>query len=170
MYSGQTDQTMSQVRSYGHVLHAPTLVGGVGTEDLEAFYDELFTPIPPNSNTQIRLLSRTIGTDRIVDELFVSLAHSVKIDWLLPGIPPTNRKIEIVIVSIFHVRGDKLESEHIYWDQASVLVQAGILDPKAVPEALKKQGVKQLPVVGAEGTRAIKRGSSRHINTLIPDW
>lgn len=125
MYSGQTDQTMSQIRPYAHVLHAPTLVGGVGTDDLEAFYDELFTPIPANSNTQIRLLSRTIGTDRIVDELFVSLAHSVKIDWLLPGIPPTNRKIEIVIVSIFHVRGDKLESEHIYWDQASVLVQVG---------------------------------------------
>lgn len=126
MYSGQTDQTMAQIRPYAHVLHAPTLVGGVGTDDLEAFYDELFTPIPPNSNTQIRLISRTVGTDRIVDEIFVSLAHSVKIDWLLPGIPPTNRKIEIVIVSIFHVRGDKLESEHIYWDQASVLVQVSL--------------------------------------------
>ncbi|KJX95047.1 hypothetical protein TI39_contig4137g00004 [Zymoseptoria brevis] len=169
MYSGQTDRTMAQVRPYGHVLHTPTLVGGVGSEYLDYFYSELFTPIPANSNTQIRLLSRTIGTDRVVDELFVSLAHSIEIDWLLPGIPPTNRKIEIVIVSIFHVRGDKLESEHLYWDQASVLVQAGLLDSKAVPTALKKKGVKQLPVVGAEGARAIKRGSSRMVNTLIPD-
>jgi hypothetical protein len=141
----------------------------VGGDEMEYFYTDLFTPIPANSNTQIRLLSRTVGADRVVDELFVSLAHSIEIGWLLPGIPPTNRKIEIVIVSIFHVRGDKLESEHLYWDQASVLVQAGLLDAKAVPGNLKKKGVKVLPVVGAEGARAMKRGSSRMINDLIPE-
>ncbi|CAK3970043.1 Hypothetical predicted protein [Lecanosticta acicola] len=170
LHTGQHEKVMKQTRPYAHVLHGPTLTGGVGSEDLQDFYENFFTPIPPKTNAQIRLISRTVGADRIVDELYVSFTHTIKMPWLLPGIPPTNKKIEIVIVSIFHVRGEKLESEHIYWDQASVLVQAGLLDPKMVPEAMKKKGVEQLPVLGAESARAVKRGSSRQVNQLIPDW
>lgn len=170
LHSGQQDKAVAQTRPYAHVIHVPTLTGGVGLEDITDFYENFFTPIPKQTNVQIRLLSRTVGTDRVVDEIYVSLTHTTAVPWLLPGVPPTNKKIEIAIVSIFHARGDKLESEHIYWDQASVLVQAGLLDPKVVPAALKKKGVEQLPVVGAEGARAIKRGSSQLVNDLIPDW
>ncbi|KXT16071.1 hypothetical protein AC579_7112 [Pseudocercospora musae] len=172
LHSGQEEKALKQIRPYGHVINTPTLTGGIGCEDLEEFYTNFFTPIPsnPDKSLQLRLLSRTIGTDRIVDELYLSLTHSQTIDWLLPGIPPTGKRIEIAVVSIFHVRGERLESEHVYWDQASVLVQAGLLDPKVVPGHLKKKGVSQLPVVGAEGARAIKRGSSRRVNELIPDW
>lgn len=168
--SSQPDKAVAQTRPYAHIMHAPTLTGGVGTEDISDFYTNFFTPLPPSQNTSVRLLSRTTGADRIVDELYLSIPHTTEIPWLLPGIPPTNRKIEIVVVSIFHIRGEKLESEHVYWDQASVLVQAGLLDPKIVPEAMKKKGVKELPVLGAESARAIKRGSSRQVNQLIPDW
>ena len=103
----------------------------------------------------------------MVDELFISFIHNAAVPWLLPDIPATNRIVEIMIVSIVCVRGAKLESEHVYWDQASVLVQVGLLDPKVVPDGMKAKGVKQLPVQAAESARAMKRGSSRQINDLL---
>lgn len=150
------------------VFHTPTLTGGVGAEDLESFYAEYFDPSPMMLNA--RLLSRTVGVDRVVDELSLSFKHKQEIDWLLPGIPPTNRQIEITIVSIVCVRGGKLVSEHVYWDQASVLVQAGLLDPKNVPQKLKKEGVERLPVIGADGARAVLKNQAKIMNGLIPDW
>ncbi|KAM3417809.1 hypothetical protein BST61_g6035 [Cercospora zeina] len=164
-----TSKALSQTRETAHVIHTPTLTGGIGSQDISDFYSEFFEPIPlhhhhhhqnPSNDksvtapTIIKLLSRTIGTSRIVDEIFLSFAHTSPITWLLPGVPPTNRKIEIVVVSIFHVVGTKLESEHVYWDQASVLVQAGLLDPKLVPEGVKKRkgGGKKTKKNGEEGT------------------
>lgn len=162
---GTVDKTMSKIAPYARVLNAPTLVGGVGTEQLEHFYTDLFHPLPKDFTT--RLISRTNSADRIVDELFVFFTHNVAVPWMLPGIPPTNRRVEIAIVCIVNIRGQKLESEHVYWDQASVLAQVGLLDAKlAVPEQWKKKGVKKLPIVGAEGSRAMKRGSSRELNAL----
>ncbi len=162
------EQTQKSTREYAHVIHGPTLTGGIGSKDLVKFYSNFFAPLPQDFAS--RLLSRTIGTDRVVDELFVTFTHSSMIPWMLPGIPPTKKKVEIAVISIMCVRSGKLESEHIYWDQASVLVQVGLIDSKAVPEALKKKGVKALPIVGVEGARAIKRGSSREMNGLISDW
>jgi hypothetical protein len=172
--------TTPQTRATAHVLHAPTLTGGVGADDIAAFYADFFAPLPPrgdgngtgngNGTTQLRLLSRTVGTDRVVDELYLGVDHTREMPWLLPGTPPTHRRVEIVIVSVFHVRGDKVESEHVYWDQASVLAQTGLLDPKLVPEGMRRKGMERLPIVGAEAARAIKRGSSGKVNDLIPDW
>lgn len=174
LHSGKIEAMVKQTRETAHIIHTATLTGGVGAEDIGEFYNEFFTPLQPGGDgpgaTILKLLSRTIGADRIVDEIYLSFGHTREIPWLLPGTPPTNRKIEIVIVSIFHVVGTKLESEHIYWDQASVLVQAGLLDPKLVPGEMKKKGMKMLPIVGAEAARAVKRGSSRHVNDLVPDW
>ena len=163
--SGNNDQTVKKVRPYAHVIHGPTLTGGIGSKDLAHFYSKFFSPLPQSFTS--RLLSRTIGTDRVVDELFVTFTHNAAIPWMLPGIPPTNKKVEIVIVSIMCARGGLLESEHVYWDQASVLVQIGLLDPKVVPDSTKQKGVKSLPVVGVEGARAMKRGSSRQINGML---
>ena len=75
--------------------------------------------------------------------------------WILPGVPPTNRKVEVVVVSIVTLRGGRLYHEHVYWDQASVLVQVGLLDPKVVPEKAKSRGVTRLPVVGKDAARRI---------------
>ncbi len=89
------------------------------------------------------LISRTVGTDRIVEELVTSFTHTISIDWLLPGVPATGKPVEMSIVVIVGVKDGKVSYEHIYWDQASVLVQIGLLDPAG------------LPVVGAEGARKV---------------
>ncbi|KAL1303285.1 hypothetical protein AAFC00_006691 [Neodothiora populina] len=153
---------------HAQLFHTPTLTGAIGAEDLETFYAEYFHPSPAMLNA--RLLSRTVGVDRVVDEMNLSFKHKQEIDWLLPGIPPTNRQIEITLVSIVCIKGGKLVSEHVYWDQASVLVQAGLLDPKNVPQKLKKEGIERLPVIGADGARAVLKHDARIMNGLIPDW
>ena len=64
----------------------------------------------------------------IVDKFAVHFTHTTEIDWLLPGVPPTGRVVEVPTVGIVNFQGDKLVHEHIYWDQTSVLVQVGLLD------------------------------------------
>jgi carboxymethylenebutenolidase len=83
----------------------------------------------------MKLISRTIGENSLVDEVLFSFTHTSEIDWMLPGIAPTGRRVEIPLVAIVQFSGDKLVHEHIYWDQASVLVQIGMLDPKGLPAA-----------------------------------
>ncbi|THW73885.1 dienelactone hydrolase [Aureobasidium pullulans] len=165
---GNISKALAITSSNPAILHAPTLTGGFHPEDLSDFYTEFFQPSPASLNT--KLLSRTIGTDRIVDELSLSFNHNKVIPWLLPGIPATNRRIEVVLISIVCVKAGVLESEKVYWDQASVLMQVGLLDPKVVPDKFKEKGVKILPVIGAESARAAVRGGSRRINELIEEW
>jgi len=50
-------------------------------------------------------------------------------------VAPTGLRVEIPLVAIIHFREGKLAHEHIYWDQASVLVQLGLLDPAGLPVA-----------------------------------
>lgn len=168
--SGAVQKAMKKVRPFAHVIHGPTLSGGGGTDNLSKFYTNFFQPLPPSFRA--RLLSRTIGTDgsRLVDEILITFTHTLPIPWILPGIPATNKKVEVVMVSIVRVIGGQLESEHVYWDQASVLVQVGLLSAKMVPEGFKKKGVVELPVIGAESARAMRRGGSRRLNELIVEW
>ncbi|KAJ5101394.1 hypothetical protein NUU61_003616 [Penicillium alfredii] len=134
------------------VTYAPTLSGGIGSQALRRFYEHYFVgKLPPSM--RLRLLSRTVGADRVVDELYVAFEHTQEVPWMLPGVPPTNRRVEIILVSIVSMRAGRLYSEHVYWDQASVLVQVGLLDPKLVPKNV--QGVDRLPVVGREAARRI---------------
>ncbi|KAJ5594631.1 uncharacterized protein N7459_000839 [Penicillium hispanicum] len=134
------------------VTYAPTVSGAIGAQALRRFYEQHFLGrLPPSM--RIRLLSRTTGADRVVDELYISFEHTQDIPWMLPGVPPTNKRVEIILVSIVSLRAGRLYSEHTYWDQASVLVQVGLLDPKLVPHAV--QGVDRLPVVGREAARRI---------------
>ncbi|OJJ42228.1 hypothetical protein ASPZODRAFT_162310 [Penicilliopsis zonata CBS 506.65] len=127
------------------VTYSPTLQGATGTADLQRFYETIFLQGQPRS-MRLRLLSRTVGADRVVDELYMSFQHSQEMPWILPGIPPTGRPVDLVLVSIVSLRGGRLLSEHVYWDQASVLMQVGLLDPKKVPHGFP--GVERLPVVG----------------------
>lgn len=134
------------------VTYTSTLSGAMGVQALRRFYEQYFIGRLPSS-MRLRLLSRTVGADRVVDELYAAFEHTTEIPWMLPGVPPTNRRVEIVLVSIVSMRAGHLYSEHVYWDQASVLVQIGLLDPKLVPTAT--QGVDRLPVVGREAARRI---------------
>lgn len=150
-----------------YVTYGPTLTGGIGVQDLEAFYRDYFTPsIVPDF--EIRLVSRTIGVDRVVDEMVVSFTHTDEVDWILPDVPPTDKKVEIAMVSIVGVRGGKMTHEHLYWDQASVLLQVGLLDPENVSEDMKAEGLLRLPVVGVEAARQILDPQKSRYNALLP--
>lgn len=155
-FSPNLSTTMDQYATHltPTVTYTPTLTGGIGTNALRRFYEQHFLHSLPSS-MRLRLISRTVGVDRIVDELYASFEHTHEIPWMLPGVPPTNRKVEIILVSIVGMKAGKLSSEHVYWDQASVLVQVGLLNPKLVPGGVK--GVDRLPVVGGEAARRMLR-------------
>lgn len=159
-----------------HATYFPTLTGGIGAHELRQFYAGYFLNANPES-TRLTLVSRTVGADRVVDELHVAFRHTRAMPWILPGVPPTNRRVEVAVVSIATVRGGKLCHEHVYWDQASVLVQVGLLDRDAVPARAREKGVRRLPVVGREAARRLLRGfeddeveDGQADNELLPGW
>ncbi|MFE0757089.1 dienelactone hydrolase family protein [Inquilinus sp. NPDC058860] len=148
--------TMATMVAEPYVNHIPTMTGGVGQADLYRFYANHFIPKTP-ADTKLVPISHTVGVDRLVDEMLFCFTHDVEIDWMLPGIPPTGRYVEIPLVAIVRFRGDRLYNEHIYWDQASVLVQIGLLDPKG------------LPVAGIETAKKLV-DESLPSNTLMARW
>ncbi len=152
-----TDHTLETMVEDAYVNHVPVLTGGTGRSELREFYSRYFIPqMPPD--IEIIPVSRTIGADRLVDEMVVRFTHTLEIDWMLPGIPPTGREVEIPLVAIVHFRDGKVAHEHIYWDQASVLVQIGSLDPEG------------LPVAGAETARKVMDETALPSNTLMRAW
>ena len=163
--SKDTDATMATMVAEPYVNHIPTCTGGIGYKDLHRFYRDYFIPGNPPS-LKMQLISRTIGTDRIVDELFVSFRHTQVIPWMLPEIQPTHREVEVALVAVVCIRGGKLYHEHIYWDQATVLLQLGLLDLSLFPA--KEKG--RLPVIGANGARKVVDEKSVKSNELINDW
>ena len=152
------DATMKTMVAQPYVNHIPTLTGGVGHDLLKRFYKHHFIPTTPK-DTKLIPISRTIGADRLVDEMLFCFTHDIEIDWMLPGVAPTGKYVEIPLVAIVNFRGDKLYHEHIYWDQASVLVQIGLLDPK-------KSG---LPIAGAETARKLV-DEKLPSNLLMKNW
>jgi len=136
------DDTLATMVEDAYVNHIPVLTGGSGQDELREFYSRHFIPqMPPD--TEMTPVSRIIGEDQIVDEMVFKFTHTIQMDWILPGIPPTGKRVEVPLVAIVRVRDGKLAHEHIYWDQASVLVQIGLLDPA------------KLPVVGVESAKKV---------------
>ena len=89
--------------------------------------------MPPD--TEMTAVSRTIGKDQLVDEMVFKFTHTIPMDWMLPGVAPTGKRVEVPLVAIVRFREGKLAHEHIYWDQASVLVQVGLIDAANLPVA-----------------------------------
>ena len=145
------DRTMATMVDEPYVNHVPTMTGGVGFDHLKRFYTHHFVNSNPE-DTRLIPVSRTVGADRLVDEMIFCFTHTREIPWMLPGIEPTGKYVEIPLVAIVNFRGDKLYHEHIYWDQASVLVQIGKLDPSGLPvagiETAKKLVDERLPSNG----------------------
>ena len=139
-----TEATLETMVDDAYVNHIPVLTGGRGKSELRRFYSNDFIPkMPPD--TKLTPVSRTVGQDQLVDEMIFSFTHSIEMPWMLPGVAPTNKHVEVPLVAIVHFRGGKLAHEHIYWDQASVLKQIGLLtDPS-------------LPVCGAETAHKVLR-------------
>jgi carboxymethylenebutenolidase len=137
-----TDDTLATMVEDAYVNHIPVLTGGSGRDELREFYSKRFIPqMPPD--TEMTPVSRTIGEDQLVDEMVFKFTHTIAMDWMLPGIPPTGKRVEVPLVAIVRFRDGKLAHEHIYWDQASVLVQIGLLDRA------------KLPVAGVESARKV---------------
>jgi carboxymethylenebutenolidase len=146
-----TEETLDTMVQDAYVNHIPVMTGGVGREELREFYSKRFIPqMPPD--TKITPISRTIGVDRLVDEMVFKFTHTIAMDWMLPGIAPTGKQVEVPLVVIVHFRDGKLAHEHIYWDQASVLVQLGLLDSSTLPVAGADSAHKVLdPTLPANG-------------------
>src|SRR5438132_4878066 len=137
-----TDDTLATMVEDAYVNHIPVLTGGVGKDELREFYSKRFIPqMPPD--TEMTPVSRTIGEDQLVDEMVFKFTHSIRMDWMLPGVAPTGKRVEVPLVAIVRFRDGKLAHEHIYWYQASVLVQIGLIDPA------------KLPVAGVESARKV---------------
>lgn len=141
--AGDLDTTMNTMTEKPHLNHVPTGAGGAGRDGVRAFYrDHLVGKFFPPDMTMTPV-SRTIGDDQVVDELVISFTHTAPIDWMLPGVAPTGKRVEAAFAVIVAFKDGKIAHEHIYWDQASVLVQLGLLDPAG------------LPVLGAEAARKV---------------
>ena len=137
-----TEKTLATMVEDAYVNHIPVLTGGSGRDELREFYSKRFIPqMPPD--TEMTPVSRTIGEDQIVDEMIFKFTHTIPMDWMLPGVAPTGKRVEIPLVAIVRFKEGKLAHEHIYWDQASVLVQIGLLDSG------------KLPVMGVETAKKI---------------
>ncbi len=141
--AGDLETTMATMTEHPHLTNVPLITGGVGRTGVKDFYANHLVGkfFPPD--VEMIGVSQTLGDDQIVDELVIRFTHTKVIEWMLPGVAPTGKKVEMAVAVIVKVENGKIAHEHIYWDQASVLVQLGLLDPKG------------LPVAGAEGARKI---------------
>ena len=128
------DATLATMVPDAYVNHIPVMTGGVGQDALREFYGTRFIPqMPPD--TEIVSVSQTIGTNQLVDEMIFRFTHTIQMDWMLPGVKPTGKRVDVPLVAIVRFRDGKLAHEHIYWDQASVLVQLGLIDASSLPVA-----------------------------------
>jgi carboxymethylenebutenolidase len=130
---GDLETTMATMSENPYLNHVPTMAGGKGKKAVHAFYrDHLVGKFFP-PDVEMTGVSRTVGETRIVDEIYIRFTHTTVIDWLLPDIAPTGKPVEMVVAVFVGFEGDKISYEHIYWDQASILVQVDLLDPKGLP-------------------------------------
>lgn len=137
-----TEDALDTMIPGAHVNHVPVITGGRNRDELRRFYSTYFIPTLPADMEMVEV-SRTIGVDRLVFEFVATFTHTTDMGWMLPGVPATGKRIELAAVGVVQFEGDKIASEQIYWDQASVLVQIGLLDRN------------RLPVVGAEAARKV---------------
>ncbi len=148
------DATMATMTSDPFVNHVPVMTGGVGSREVRHFYGTYFIPHHP-PDTEIVPVARTVGGDRIVDELIHKFTHTIEMPWMLPGVPPTGRRVEVAVIVVVQFKDGKIAGERIYWDQASVLAQVGLLDAT------------KLPATGVEASRKVVHPAQAPSNELI---
>jgi carboxymethylenebutenolidase len=134
--------TVATMSDENYVNHVPVMTGGRGRDEMLEFYGRHFIPQMP-ADTHLTPVCRTVGQGRVIDEMIFGFTHDIEMDWMLPGLSPTGRRVEVPLVVVVQLGGGRIECERIYWDQASVLVQLGLLDPSG------------LPVAGAETARKL---------------
>jgi carboxymethylenebutenolidase len=121
------EAALSVMTDNPYVLHVPAGTGGIGRVGVRQFYAEQMLPnLPPD--LELESVSRTFGENRIVEEYVIRFTHTLRMDWMLPGLAPTNRRVEFVMAGIVGFQGGKVATEHLHWDQATVLTQLGVLE------------------------------------------
>ncbi|MDQ3671998.1 MAG: nuclear transport factor 2 family protein [Actinomycetota bacterium] len=148
------DATMATMTDDPYVNHVPVMTGGVGRDEVRRFYGRHFIGKWP-ADIEITPVSRTVGDQQIVDELVLSFTHDIEMDQLLPGIAPTGRQVRLPFCVVVKFEDGKVAHEHIYWDQASLLVQVGLLD------------LAELPVTGAEQAENVLDPRAHPLNGLM---
>ncbi len=146
------DTAVATMDGEPHVILMPTLVGGLGREDCRRFYRESFIFSMP-ADVDFVPISRIVGADTIVEESILRFTHNEEVPWMLPGVAPTGRRVEVAVCTVVRMKNDKIAHEHVYWDQASVLAQIGLID------------MASLPVVGPESARQLEKPNGP-LNTL----
>jgi carboxymethylenebutenolidase len=148
------DATMATMTDDPYVNHVPVMTGGVGFDGVRQFYGDHFIGKWPK-DIEIAPVSRTVGEGQVVDELVLSFTHDIEMPQLLPGIAPTRKHVQLAFCVVVGFDDGKVAHEHIYWDQASLLVQVGLLDPA------------ELPVTGSEQAGNVLDVRARPLNELI---
>jgi len=120
------EATLATMVDDAYINHVPVTTGGRGKQELRAFYRDVFIPSWPD-DLEIQPVNRVVGDLQLVDELHVTFTHTTAMHWFLPGVPPTNRTVEVDFVVVVQFRDDLIASERIYWDHATVLRQVGLL-------------------------------------------
>lgn len=139
------EATMNTMVKEPYVHNVPLLTGGTGYDGVYNYYKNHFIGQTP-SDTNIVRISRTVSKDQVVDEVILSFTHDIEMDYVLPGIPPTGKHVEIPLVVIMKFDGTKIAHEHLYWDQASVLAQIGMIDTRSLPITGIEQAKKLLEI------------------------
>lgn len=148
------DATMATMTDEPYVYHLPAMTGGVGTEAVRQFYGDHFIGHWPR-DIEITPVSRTVGETQVVDELVLSFTHDIEMPQLLPGVAPTGKHVRLAFCVVVGFEDGKVSHEHIYWDQASLLAQVGLLDPAS------------LPITGAEQAETVLDNLAHPLNELI---
>jgi carboxymethylenebutenolidase len=156
--------TMQTMVKDPYVHHVPVLTGGIGYEKVYTFYRDSFIGKMP-SDTKFVQISRTIGKYQVVDELILSFTHDIEIPAMVPGIPPTGKHVELPLVVVMRFKGNKIAHEHIYWDQASLLSQIGLIDSKELPIIGIEQS-KKLQELVALSTQTKKKKKTTGMKTI----
>jgi carboxymethylenebutenolidase len=144
--------TMETMTADPHLYHAPTMLGGNGRDEIFHFYRDHFVTKWPK-DTIARRISRTVGQDQIVDELVMDFTHDTMVDALLPGVPPSGKHVLLPVVVVVKFRDGKVAHEHIYWDQACLLEQVGLLERSDLPVTGVEQALNLLD--GSFATNAL---------------
>ncbi|MBM3918263.1 MAG: ester cyclase [Sphingomonadales bacterium] len=145
---GDLETTMATMSDSPHINNIPTQVGGIGYDCVKRFYTSLVPTgkfFPPD--LEVVPVSQTIDENQLVDEMIFKCTHTTEIGWMLPNIPPTGKRIEVPLVVIVGFKDGKVTHEHIYWDQASVLVQIGLLDPESLPVYGRETAMKMEEII-----------------------
>lgn len=115
-----------------HVLMVPVSRGGRGRDEVYRFYDDSFLAHLPADIAPVPI-SQVVGANILAEEAVYQFTHDRAMDWIIPGVPPTGKRIEVGVVGIITFENGKIATEHLYWDHASVLAQIGVIDPARVP-------------------------------------